>query len=187
VKLLLVGAGGHARTVVEAIIDNGHAVAAYADPVACDWLDAPQVADDDVAGDDFDGFVMGLGGVAPARLRARLDLFRTYEQRCLDAVTLVHAAAFVAPGAGAADGAMVLPRAAVNPGVAIDAAAIINTGAIVEHDARIGAGAHIAPGAIVLGGARIGDCAMIGAGAVVLPGSDVPAEALVPALGRYPR
>ncbi len=185
-KLLLVGAGGHARTVVDALNDNRHEILAYTALSPSTWLDAPFLSDADAQPGDFDGFVMGVGGVTGEMLAARLDLFRSYEARGFEAVSLIHSTAYVAPGAAVADGATIMPRVAVNPGTAIGAAAIINTGAIVEHDVRIGAGAHVAPGAVVLGGARVGDNAMIGAGAVVLPGGEVNAGELVPALRRHP-
>ncbi len=185
-KLLLVGAGGHARTVVDALTDNGHEVLAYTALAPSPWLEAPYLSDDDARPEDFEGFVMGVGGVMGAGLATRLKLFRAYEARGFEAVTVIHSTAYVAPGAAVADGATILARAAVNPGAVIGAAAILNTGAIVEHDVRIGAGAHIAPGAIVLGAAQVGDSAMIGAGAVILPGGEVIEGDLVPALRRHP-
>jgi sugar O-acyltransferase (sialic acid O-acetyltransferase NeuD family) len=186
VKLLLVGAGGHARTVVDALNDNGHEILAYTALDPSTWLDAPYLSDEDAKPGDFDGFVMGVGGVMGDMLAARLELFRAYQARGFEAVTLIHSTAYVAPGAAVADGATILPRSAINLGAVIGPAAIINTGAIVEHDVRIGAGAHVAPGAVVLGAAHVGDNAMIGAGAVVLPGGEVIEGALVPALRRHP-
>ncbi len=185
-KLLLVGAGGHARTVVDALTDNGHEILAYTALTPSKWLDAPFLTDAEAEPGDFDGFVMGVGGVMGDMLASRLKLFRAYEARGFEAVTLIHSTAYVAPGAAIADGATILPKAAVNPGAVIGAAAILNTGAIVEHDVRIGAGVHVAPGAVVLGAAQVGENAMIGAGAVVLPGGEVIEGDLVPALRRHP-
>jgi acetyltransferase-like isoleucine patch superfamily enzyme len=185
-NLLLVGAGGHARPVAEAATDNGHLVIAYAAPEPAEWLDIPNIGDEEAVPDDVEGFVMGLGGATPAALQRRLDLYRTYAARRLAPVALRHSRAFAAPDAILADGTTVLAGALVNAGAAVGEAAIVNTGAIVEHEAVIGPGVHLAPGAIVLGAARVGECAMIGAGAVVLPGAAVPSGTLVPALARYP-
>ena len=186
-NLLLIGAGGHARPVEEAARDNGHAVTACAAKERPDWLDAPVFGDDDLLPETISGFAMGLGGTNPESLRRRLDLFRRYAACTLTAVTLVHSRAFVAADAAIAGGVTVLAGALINAGARVGEAAIVNTGAIVEHDAVVEAGAHVAPGAILLGATHIGSCAMIGAGAVVLPGADVPADALVPSLTRYPR
>lgn len=186
--LVLVGAGGHARALVEALAARGVGIAAYVDRAACAWLPGVRrfESDDAADGSDADGFVLGIGAVNPEGLLRRLDLFRRYAARGWKAPAVVHPAAIVSAGAEFGEGSHILAAAVVQPGAAIGAAAIVNTGAIVEHDSTIGAGAHVAPGAIVLGGCRIGDCAMIGAGAVVLQGATVPERTLVPANTRYP-
>lgn len=185
-KVILVGAGGHARPVAEAAADNGHEVVACAAGEKPNWLDVPMFGDDDPLPESVTGFVMGLGGADPAVLRRRLELYRHYAARSLTPVSLVHGRAFAAPDVVVADGVTLLAGAMINAGARISEAAIVNTGAIVEHDSVVEAGASVAPGAVVLGAAHIGSCAMIGAGAVVLPGASVPADTLVPSLTRYP-
>lgn len=186
-KLLLVGAGGHARSVAEAAADNGHEIVACAAKERPDWLEALMIADDDPLPGSISGFVMGLGGVDPAGLLRRLELFRHFAARSLAPVSLIHSRAFTAADVVVADGVTVLAGALVNAGARISEAAIVNTGAIVEHDAVVEAGAHVAPGAVLLGATHIGSCAMVGAGAVVLPGAFVPGDTLVPSLTRYPQ
>jgi sugar O-acyltransferase (sialic acid O-acetyltransferase NeuD family) len=186
--LVLVGAGGHARALVEALTARRVAVAAYVDRAACAWLPGvPRYETDDAsASHRADGFVLGVGSVTPDGLARRLDLFRRYAARGWSAPPVVHPAAVVSASAVLGAGSHVLAAAVVQPGAAIGAAAIVNTGAIVEHDSSVGEGAHVAPGAIVLGGVRVGACAMIGAGAVVLQGAAVPERTLVPANTRFP-
>lgn len=185
---MLVGAGGHARALAEALAARGLRIAAYVDRAACAWLPGvPRFeSDDETEGHRADGFVLGIGAVSPDGLARRLDLFRRYAARGWSAPAVVHPSAIVSAGAALGEGCHVLAGAVVQPGAAIGKAAIVNTGAIVEHDGRLGEGAHVAPGAIVLGGCNVGDCAMIGAGAVVLQGASVPGRALVPAGTRYP-
>jgi hypothetical protein len=195
VKLLLVGAGGHARSACDLARRCGHAVPAFADPVRTPrpWLQQAEQLDGDdaqllgnprVAG-LVDSLVMGLGGVTPALLAGRYALFERYAAIfAASPPALVHPAATVADPEAVAPGAQVMAGAVVNAGAAIGRAAIVNTGAIVEHDAVVESGAHVAPGAIVLGGAHVGAGAMVGAGAVVLPGGEVAAGAMVPALKR---
>jgi sugar O-acyltransferase (sialic acid O-acetyltransferase NeuD family) len=186
--LVLVGAGGHARALVEALGARGLALSAYVDRAECAWLPGLRRYDNDDASKDHDedGFVLGIGAVNPDGLARRLELFRRYAARGWTAPAVVHPAAVVSVSAALGAGSHILAAAVVQPGTAIGAAAIVNTGAIVEHDSTVGEGAHVAPGAIVLGGVRVGACAMIGAGAVVLQGASVPDRALVPANTRYP-
>jgi sugar O-acyltransferase (sialic acid O-acetyltransferase NeuD family) len=182
----LIGAGGHARAVVEALEGSGGALGAYVDPRAADWLEAEHFSDDGAAGLEGRAIVLGLGGVDAPALRRRLALLDDYLARGCKAAPLVHPAATVSLAAILEPGAIVLAAAVVQPGVRLERGALVNTGAIVEHDSRIGAGAHIAPGAVVLGGCTLGACAMIGAGAVLLPGTRIDEGALVAAASLYP-
>lgn len=195
-KLLLVGAGGHARTVFDLAQRCDHRVTAYVDRarVHQPWLgEATQldVSDERALGDPrlaglADAAVMGLGGTRPEQLAVRFGLFERYAAAFANnPPALIHPAAAVADGDAVAAGALVMAAAVVNAGARVGRAAIVNSGAIIEHDAVVDAGAHVAPGAIVLGGAHVGTNAMIGAGAVVLPGARVPAGGLVPALTRF--
>lgn len=186
--LVLVGAGGHARALVEALATLGMTLSAYVDRAECAWLPSLRRYDSDDASQDHDadGFVLGIGAVNPEGLARRLDLFRRYAARGWMAPAVVHPSAIVSGSARLGEGSHILAAAVVQPGAAIGAAAIVNTGAIIEHDSALGEGTHVAPGAIVLGGVRVGACAMIGAGAVVLQGASVPDRTLVPANTRYP-
>jgi sugar O-acyltransferase (sialic acid O-acetyltransferase NeuD family) len=195
VKLLLVGAGGHAQTVFELALRCGHSIPAYIDSVRAlrPWLERSEQLDGDdqqILGNpglarSAEGFVMGLGGVKPEQLAHRFSLFERYAMAfAAQPPALVHPAAVVADRASVSPGVQVMAGAILNPGATIGRAAIVNSGAIVEHEAVVEAGAHIAPGAIVLGGATVGAGAMVGAGAVVLPGTEIAAGVMVPALTR---
>ena len=182
-RLLLVGAGGHARVVCDAMKAAGFDLAAYADPQPSAWLDAPHCASDDAAAalPLEIGVALGLGGVSPARLRARLALLVHFLDAGRAAPSIVHPRASVAGDAVVGRGVQVMCGAIVQAGAVLGDAVIVNTGAIVEHGSIVAEGSHVAPGAIVLGNVRIGGCAMIGAGAVVLPGTTVSDGTLVPA------
>lgn len=184
-KFVLVGAGGHAKGVVDVIHGRGGSVAVYVDAQSAGWLDAPhQSADDSVRPQD--GMIaLGLGGMTPDALARRLALFERYRERGFAADPLIHPAGWASNSAKIGAGTVVLAGAVVQPGVSIGEAVIVNSGAIVEHDSVVGDGAHIAPGAIVLGNCRVGRCCMIGAGAVLLPGTEVADNTLVAASTRW--
>src|SRR5262249_11982053 len=80
VKLLLIGAGGHAQNVYESLAGAGHELAGYVDPRPCRWLDVPRWADDSAAAAAAPdaGIALGIGGVVPAQLSARLALLDRY-------------------------------------------------------------------------------------------------------------
>lgn len=182
---LLIGAGGHAKAVAEAVRPTLGPVIAYVDPRPATWLTAAQIADDAAVKTNGIPVVMGVGGITPAQLKSRLALLDGYLDRDHPAPAIVHPHAHVSADARLEAGAIILAGAIVQPGAMIGRGAIVNTRAIIEHDSVIGPGAHIAPGAIVLGGCRVGTCALIGAGAVLLPAASTADETLVPALTRY--
>lgn len=188
VDVVLVGAGGHARAIVEALGAQSIVVTAFVDRAPSVWLTQVRRYETDEASkhDTAGAFVLGIGGVDPDGLARRLTLFRRYAARGWKAPPVVHSAATVSASAVISAGSQILAAAVVQPDAVIEVAAIVNTGAIVEHGSRVGEGAHVAPGAIVLGGVRIGACAMVGAGALILPGAFVPEGRLVPANTRYP-
>lgn len=189
VNVLLVGAGGHAKAVYEAVVATGDSVTAYADVRPAGWLAARHWVDDQAADREEPNtlVVIGIGGATPESLRSRLAVLERYVQKGRTAPTVMHRTACVSPAAVLGPGVTVLAGAVVQPSAEIGRGAIVNTRAVVEHDSTIGAGSHVAPGAVVLGDCVIGECVMIGAGAVVLPGSAVPDDTLIPALSRYPR
>lgn len=184
--VLLVGAGGHAKAIVEAL--GGDMIAAYVDGETVPWLKAEHIGGDDLAlrSPQPPEFVMGFGGVSPKALRHRLSLFERYLAAGRAAPAVRHPAAYVSPSARIEAGAIILAGAIIQPDVVVGRAAIVNTGAIVEHDSHLGAGCHIAPGALVLGGVTIGRCAMIGAGAVVLPQCEIGDARLIQANDLHP-
>jgi sugar O-acyltransferase (sialic acid O-acetyltransferase NeuD family) len=185
----LVGAGGHAKVVADALARLGIPVGFVVDAAAAAWIDAQRLTSDEAALARLDPtttpIVIGFGGVDPAALDRRLKLAMRYAAAGFALPAVVHPAAILSAAARVADGAFVGPGAVVNAGARVGLAAIVNSAAVVEHDAVVGDGAHVAPRAAVLGGAHIGVAAMVGAGAVVLPGTAVDDRGRVPALALH--
>jgi len=187
-SLLMVGAGGHARAVAEALATACTPVDSYVDPRPNTWLKARYLrADTETEALPAENFVIGVGGMSPEQLSNRLALFGAYRKRGWTPRTVIHASAIISKDTEIGAGCIILARAVIQPATKIGEAVIVNTGAIVEHDSSVGDGSHVAPGAIILGGCKVGAACMIGAGALVLPGAQVPDGTLVPAGGRYPK
>ncbi len=182
------GAGGHAKCVVEAIrslhrfnvvglVDTDHRLRG-ASVLRCPVL----VGGDAIASlraDGVDHAFVGLGGTGdPGPRRAAAALLRDAGFRL---PALVHRDASVAPSARLEGGAQVLAGAIVGADALIGPDALVNAGAIVGHDAEIGECAHLASGSRVAGAVRIGAGAHVGTGAIVLEGRVVGPGALVAA------
>lgn len=164
----LIGGGGHAKVVLDAIVASGRTAHGVLD----DDPSAALCADgrvrwlgglDSELGDEA-RVVVAIGAIdARQRVVGRLDPVRACG-------AIVHPSAVVSGRARIGDGSFVGAGAVVHADAAIALHGIVNTGAIVEHDCALGVNVHVAPGAVLGGGVVIGDHTLIGIGACVLPG-----------------
>lgn len=164
----LIGAGGHAKVVLDALLEGGtnqSSVTARADTAAADLLgldvETPSVAPS-LAELSFH-VAIGAAGV-------REQLFGEALAAGGTPLTVIHPAAVVSRFATIADGAFIAATAIVGPKAVVGRGVIINHGAAVDHDCAVGDFSHIAPNASLGGGVTVGARCLIGAGAVVLPG-----------------
>jgi acetyltransferase EpsM len=158
-RLVVLGAGEHARVVSEAALAAGWESVEHVDAAGEAQLARELAA---VATDLQPWLILGFGVDLEARREAVDRLPRTAHW-----AVVIHPAAWVSPSARLEPGTVVLAGAVVNTGAHLGPHAIVNSGAIVEHDVEIGSHAHVAPAATIGGGTRIGDGAFIGLGASV--------------------
>lgn len=173
--VIILGAGGHARVLVDALRLSGARELLLADRDLTLRGDnrwgVPVVGDDEAVlsrGPDGVRVTVGLGGVGETG--PRQAIFERFRQAGFRFVQVIHPRACVAADCLLGEGVQILAGAVVNPGAEIADNAIVNTGAIVEHDCRVGHSAHVAPGAVMCGGAVLGAGAHLGAGATLLQG-----------------
>lgn len=181
---MLIGAGGNAKAVASLLPEP---VQSYVAPEAVTWLVGTHFTDDESAleAEPKLDMVMGVGGVTPKQLSARLALAYRYTSAGFAAPPVIAKSASVMERVGI--GVVAMERVVIQAGCQTGEFVLLNAGAVVTHDCRIGNGTHIGPGAVICGGVTIGECCMIGAGAVVLPQAEVPAGTLVKAGTRFPR
>lgn len=182
-RIVVLGAGGHARSIIDAIESSG-----VYDIVG---LVAPKGESGyrkyEIIGSDFDlksifarnvkHAAMGLGFLGNSDLRERLY------QNCLDIgfdfPAIVDPTAVIAMDAQIQDGAFVGKLAVVNSAACIEPMSIVNTGALVDHDSVIGRYSHLAPGSVVCGNVRIAPSVFIGAGSTVINDISIGEHALI--------
>ncbi|MEM1185199.1 MAG: NeuD/PglB/VioB family sugar acetyltransferase [Planctomycetota bacterium] len=189
-RIALIGGGGHAKVIIDAVRMMGRFATALDHVVA--------IVDDDsskhgseimgipvigptvmVSQADADSIFVAVGSAGDARPRRRLFDIATASGLALP--TIAHPASIVSPDASIGDGTCLLAASVVQVAATVGANVIVNTGAIVEHDATIGDHSHVCPGAVVLGNARVGQACHIGAGSVVVQGVRVGDGAVVAA------
>ncbi len=168
---VVLGAGGHARALVDVIARRGDRLVAVAG-TACGVWDVPVLRTDEEALRlaEVSGAALALGiGDGSTRLHA-LEMVLAAG---LPAPALVASTATVSTTAFLGAGVAVLEHAHVGPGAHLDEAVLVNTAGVVEHDVVVGRGTHVAPSAVLLGAATVGELSLLGASATVLPGVQV--------------
>ncbi len=179
-RLVIWGAGGHGRVVLDAARAMGQfeSIVVIDDNPAKMGVDLGGIAvsgtPDDVKRWAGSAFIIAIGDNT-----IRSQCFARAWQEGLLPGRVVHPSAVIAPSAVVGPGTMVLPGAILNSAAFTGADCIVNTGAIIEHDCRIADHVHIAPGAVIGGAAAVGKCSLVGLGAILLPGSKVGEHAVV--------
>jgi acetyltransferase EpsM len=173
-KVLVWGAGGHGKVVVDALLASGEwEVAGILDEGEKKW------------GTEVLGVqVFSLeGGVAEAARRldcgrvaiaigdnyGRFQKFQQVRRAGLSVVNVVHPSAHVSRFVKMGEGVSILAGATINPGTTIEDNVCVNTSASVDHDNHLERGCHIFPNATLTGGVRIAEFAYVGSGAVIAP------------------
>ena len=171
-EIVLVGGGGHCRSCIDLIEEQGQyriagivdrpekqgtAVMGYA--VIGDDNDLPDLVS------QYPCFLVTVGQIRSPE--PRKSLFQRLRKLGAKLPPIVSPRAHVSRHARLGDGTVVMPFALVGPQAVVGENCIINTRALVEHDVVIGDHCHLATGALVNGGVTVGDVVFIGSGAVV--------------------
>lgn len=184
--VLILGAGGHARVIADALLASGRRVRGFidADPAkrGTMLLGLPVLGGDEVLNDARPSDVDLVNGIGSAGVMdARFRVYETAKRRGFQFATVVHPDATIAASASLLAGAQVLAQAVVQPLAVIGENSIVNTGAIVEHDVTIGSHVHVSPRCVLAGEVRVGNLVHIGVGAVVIQRVKVGAGSFVAA------
>lgn len=182
-RVIGLGAGGHAKGLVEILVGMGYETASLLDAkkelVGSKHMGIPVLGDEnllpELAASGVEYFFIGVGTNSENRKR----LFNLGCSYGLKPLSLIHRSAIISPSANVGFGLSALALSVINADVRIGSNVIVNTGAIVEHDCIIENHVHIAPGACLCGGVRVGEGALVGARATVLRGVTIGKEGIV--------
>jgi sugar O-acyltransferase (sialic acid O-acetyltransferase NeuD family) len=184
-RILLIGAGGHFRVVMDAIGSAG-----VFEPVA--------ILDPGHAGERIHGIPVSSGddadlrrwretGVALAHVTVgslgdpscRIELATRLETAGFVLAVIRHPSAVVSPSAVLGAGTYVGPGAVVGAASTLGGCCIVNTGALIDHDCEIGDFVHVAPGVTLSGAVRVGERSHLGTGATVIQRISIGSDTVV--------
>ena len=181
-NLILIGGGGHCKSVIEVAESAGYIILGI--------LDRPEevgkkVLAYEVIGVDDDiplyidkaDFVITVGFIKNPALR--IKLYNKVLEAGGKLATLVASTAHVSKYAVLGAGTVVMHQAFVNAGAVIGENVIINTFANIEHDAHIGNQCHISTGTMVNGDCVVGDNCFIGSQSVLTNAISICSDVIV--------
>ncbi len=178
--VVVIGAGGHAKVVIELLRAGGREVAGVldADPSPRTVVGAPVIGDDSALArlrtEGIEEAFVALGGNA---LRARVGAAaRAAGFRLANAV---HPGAVVSPSARLGQGVAIMAGVCLNAETRVRDLAIVNTNASVDHDGDLGEACHVAPGCALAGAVTVGARAFLGVGCRAIPGVRIGEDATV--------
>lgn len=182
---MLIGAGGHAKTIVDTIEQqaNFH-IAGFVDTIE---KQKETYRAYNVIGEDKDLERIYANGIPNAficigymgKSRVRNELYAKLKRIGYHLPAIIDNSAILATDVRVGEGTYIGRRTVVNAAAVIGKMCILNTGSIVEHDCIVGDFAHIAVGAVVCGGAMIRDHVFIGANATLFQGIRVEENSVI--------
>ena len=169
-KILLIGGGGHCRSVIDVIEQEGRFEIAGI-------IDKPErlgskILDYEVIGSDdeleklskkYQYALITVGQITSPNLR--IKLFELAKEAGFILPTIISPRAYVSKHAAIDEGTVIMHDALLNANVTIGKNCIINTKALIEHDSVIEDNCHISTGAIINGGVTVKHNSFIGSGA----------------------
>lgn len=181
-NLILVGGGGHCKSVIDVAESAGYNILGI--------LDMPedvgkQVLDYKVIGTDDDipqyvdkaEFIITVGFIKNPAIR--IKLYNRIKEAGGKLATIVASTARVSRFVTLGEGTVVMHQSFVNAGAQIGVNCIINTFCNIEHDAQVGSQSHISTGTMVNGDCKIGERVFIGSQSVLANGIEVCDDVIV--------
>lgn len=172
--IILLGAGGHAHSVVDSIEQTGkYNIIGFLDTKE---MKGKRFRDYQVLGTDnmmqkyFDRGIRNvfitIGFMGYENIRNRL--YKQLKDIGYIVPNIIDSTAIISKNAELEDGIFIGKGAVINANAKIRKMCIINTGVIVEHDCTVGQFSHVAVGSVLCGGVSVGEQTLIGANATVI-------------------
>lgn len=181
-NLILIGGGGHCKSVIEAAESAGYSILGVLDmpdEVGKEILSTKVIGTDDDIPQYVDKaeFVITVGFIKNPN--TRIKLYNKVKEAGGKLATIIASTAHVSKYSTIGEGTVVMHQAFVNAGAHIGANSIINTFSNIEHDAVVGDQCHISTGTMVNGDCKVGDRCFIGSQSVLANGTSIADDIVV--------
>lgn len=181
-SLVLIGGGGHCKSVIEAAESAGYQILGVLDmpeEVGKEILSTKVIGtDDDIpAFVDKAEFVITVGFIKNPAIR--IKLYNKVKEAGGKFATVIASTAYVSKYATIGEGTVVMHHAFVNAGARVGCNVILNTFTNIEHNAVISDQCHISTGTMVNGDCKVGKNCFIGSQSVLANGITIGDDIIV--------
>jgi len=181
-SLILIGGGGHCKSVIEVAESAGYSILGVLDmpeEVGKEILSTKVIGIDDDIPQYVDKaeFVITVGFIKNPT--TRIKLYNRVKEAGGTLATIIASTAHVSKYATIGEGTVVMHQAFVNAGARVGNNVILNTFTNVEHDAVIGDQCHISTGTMVNGDCKVGANCFIGSQSVLANGITIGDDIIV--------
>jgi len=170
-KILLIGAGGHARSCIDVLEkENQFEIAGLiekGESISNESLGYPVIGTDDdlqVLRQQYKYALITVGQIKTPKVR--IKLFQLLKKLDFTLPVILSPKSYVSKHAQIGEGTIIMHGSIVNANAIIGKNCIINNHSLIEHDSVIGDHCHIATGAIINGEVSVGKETFVGSGVV---------------------
>jgi len=170
--ILLIGGGGHAKSVIDVIeLEGKYNIVGIVDKkelIGNSVLGHKIIAcDDELAKlrESYSTAIVCVGHIKSNSIR--VSIFNKLQELNFSLATVISPLAYVSKYACLEKGTVVMHHALINANAKIGKNCIINSKALIEHDAVIQDNVHISTGAIINGGSIIKENSFFGSGSII--------------------
>jgi len=166
-RIILVGGGGHCRSVIDVIEQQGKykidGIVDLKENIGEKVLGYPVIACDNQLRELFSSCKNALITVGHIKTNSlRLKLYESLKGIGYKLPVITSPLAYVSRHAQIGEGTVIMHHALVNANANIGKNCIINSKALIEHDAQVGDHCHISTASVINGGVVVGNNTFVG-------------------------
>lgn len=161
-KVIVIGAGGHAKVIGEIIQSCQDILIGYLDDnqvgegIIGTTADIQKIHEQD---EEIE-FIIGIGNN-----KIRNKIYKEYPQ--MNYYTAIHSSAIISPSAKIGAGSVIMANVVINANSIVGENCIVNTATVIEHDCTIENGVHLSYCVTIGAESKIGKEAYLDMGAII--------------------
>jgi sugar O-acyltransferase (sialic acid O-acetyltransferase NeuD family) len=171
-EILLIGGGGHCKSVIDVIECEGKfqiaGIIDKADLIENNVLGCPVIGDDSDLDDlvkIYSYAIITIGQIKSPE--PRKSLFNLAKKAGFIMPSVISPRAYISKHALIGDGVVVMHGAIINANASIGDNCIINSKALIEHDSKVSENCHISTNVTINGGVLVNSGCFVGSGAII--------------------